>query len=310
MAVGGFDLVFFQHAEAFATDGAVTGHGDDGTEWRREVELAADGEHRVADGLGIESAGVHAPEQLVVGIGEVIFFIMGRVELIDAAADDALDELFEAPTIGDELLGQMIEQLRMRWGCAAGTEVVHGLDEASAEEPVPDAIHDDACGERVVGRSDPISEFEPSAVAFGNVELLTMSEDFRQSTRHCIGFVVDAATDEKRAVSDDFEAAAGALAGVWAAHAWGAAIDGWRGDGSVEHADDLGLQRAVGVEGFDLHLDLFGFGDEPHDLEAGHLRAAAGSAARTWAARGECLITLGDERLILRVFALPDLRIE
>src|SRR5438067_9039138 len=67
-------------------------------------------------------------------------------------------KLFEAPAVLDEFDGEPVQQLRMGRTLAARPEVVRRADEALTEVPLPDAIDDDACRERVLRRGDPVGK--------------------------------------------------------------------------------------------------------------------------------------------------------
>ena len=54
----------------------------------------------------------------------------------------------------------------MRWLSAERSEVARRIDETDAKMPCPQAIDGDAGGERIVGVSDPLREFESSTRAF------------------------------------------------------------------------------------------------------------------------------------------------
>ena len=47
---------------------------------------------------------------------------------IGAGKDDLTNQFFGRPSIADEILGEVVEQLRIGWLVAHGTEVVDGAD--------------------------------------------------------------------------------------------------------------------------------------------------------------------------------------
>ncbi len=78
---------------------------------------------------------------------------------------------------------------------ALGAEVVHAFDEAGSEELLPEAVHGDACGERVLLREEPLCEIE------ARVGLLLWQgwEHFGGCSRHLVlRFVVLAALHDVR----------------------------------------------------------------------------------------------------------------
>ena len=52
----------------------------------------------------------------------------------------------------------------MGWGFATEAEVIGAADQAIAEVSLPDAIDDHPRGEGVIGVSEPMGEFETTAV--------------------------------------------------------------------------------------------------------------------------------------------------
>ena len=122
-----------------------------------KVQLAACRQHRVADLLGVQTARIEAPEVLV-----------GRIRLrrpgghaavcglpVGGGEQNLALQALQAPAAGEETLRQVVEQLRMRRRLAEPAEIVRGLDEAAAEQVVPDAVGDHARGQRVVLPGQP-----------------------------------------------------------------------------------------------------------------------------------------------------------
>ena len=71
-----------------------------------------------------------------------------------------LDEAFRVPAVVHEVDGEPVEQLGVGWVFALCAEVGGRSHEAGAEEHLPDAIHGDAGGERVLAHGDPVGEAE------------------------------------------------------------------------------------------------------------------------------------------------------
>jgi hypothetical protein len=78
-------------------------------------------------------------------------------------------ERLEAPAVGEEALGEVVEEFRMGGAFAVVAEVGGGGDEAAAEVVVPEAVDDDAGGEGVTIVGEPAGELE-AGFAFGGVE--------------------------------------------------------------------------------------------------------------------------------------------
>ena len=130
-------------------------------------DLAGDGEHGVADLLGIEAARGDVPEQAVLGIGELRLRGDGirRGLHVGRAGDDEAVELLETPSIFHEPLREPVEQLGVRGLLAERAEVARIHREAVAEVELPHAVHDDARGERILRLGEPACERAAAARA-------------------------------------------------------------------------------------------------------------------------------------------------
>ena len=79
-------------------------------------------------------------------------------QLVGPGLDDHPHQVFHVMTVDPEVLGQGLEQFRVG-GRIGGAEVVHGIDDALAQEPVPNPI-DKGFGEIGVGH-DPLGQLHP-----------------------------------------------------------------------------------------------------------------------------------------------------
>ncbi len=60
--------------------------------------------------------------------------------------------------MGDELTNQLVEQFRMARWVVLGTEAVHGVDQADAEEVMPQAIDGGPGEPGIVAAGDPLGQ--------------------------------------------------------------------------------------------------------------------------------------------------------
>ena len=88
---------------------ALAGAGDGRADRRLRGEPAADKEHGVAQGLGIQPASAHPPDEGVVGIDLEVVRIVRRVEPVGPAEDDPADQPLDRPAVGHEIDGQGVE---------------------------------------------------------------------------------------------------------------------------------------------------------------------------------------------------------
>ena len=79
---------------------------------------------------------------------------------VGGGRDDLFDEALHVPAVLHEIDGEPVEQFGVARLLALRAEVGGGGDEAGAEEDLPEAIHLDARGERVLAHRDPVGEAE------------------------------------------------------------------------------------------------------------------------------------------------------
>src|SRR5205085_11085678 len=135
-------------------------------------EQAANVQRGVANHFSIEAESRAASEQAILRIGLEFFWSNARVLAVGGGSDDEANRMFNIPSrlrgtaavrIQDtiaEFAGEPIEQFRMGGPFALGAEIIGGLDQASAEELLPEPIHFDPGCERVLGTDEPTREIE------------------------------------------------------------------------------------------------------------------------------------------------------
>ena len=82
---------------------------------------------------------------------------------IGGGRDDEFEELLGIPTGFAEFNSEPVEEFGVAGGGAHDTEVFSGVDEALAEDFLPEAVDGDARGEGVGGVGDPLGESEAIA---------------------------------------------------------------------------------------------------------------------------------------------------
>ena len=68
--------------------------------------------------------------------------------------------MFHVPTGADEFGGEPVEEFGVGGGVALHAKVARRADEAGAEELLPETVHGDAGGERILRIDDPVGEIE------------------------------------------------------------------------------------------------------------------------------------------------------
>ena len=106
------------------------------------VELPADEQQRIANGLGIEPGRGSPPEKPIVAVGVESGLVGRGGGLVHGTRHDQLVDRFQLPAIADQLVREVIEQLRMRWPFATNAEIARRGHDAPPHMMLPKAIHD------------------------------------------------------------------------------------------------------------------------------------------------------------------------
>ncbi len=164
------------------------------------IEVSGDGEESISEGFEVEALAVEAAEVVIIGVGGECGGVVWFGGLLEGLGeDDGAVEGFDGPVFGDELGGEVIEQVLLEGFGSTDTEVTGGGDERSAEVPGPDSIDDDAGGEGVVGVGDGLGEFE-SAAAMGEGGGVGAGEGGEEAARDFIAGVIGVAAEEDAGV--------------------------------------------------------------------------------------------------------------
>src|SRR5262245_11054191 len=149
-----------------------------------QIELAADLEHGMEDGLGIEPLTVGTPEKRIVRVGFGVFRIVSDRLSVSGASDYQAMEFFERTTrlffltrnlslprgagrcFGKEFSCQPVEQLWMTWRSSHSTKVTRGIYDATSEMIMPDPVDDGTPGEWVFRIAQPFRESRPAPAVF------------------------------------------------------------------------------------------------------------------------------------------------
>jgi hypothetical protein len=128
---------------------------------RHRIQRAADQEHRIAQDLGLQPLRPATPEQPIVGVLRGAGGIVSGILPISGAGDDQPMDRLEPPAAGRELVGEPLQQLRMRGPLAADAEVADGAHQALPEVVLPDPVDHHAGQERagpLVQVGDPVRQ--------------------------------------------------------------------------------------------------------------------------------------------------------
>ena len=119
------------------------------------VQLAGDQQQRVAHRFGFEPAAVHPAQIQILAVELQRLRRRLRRLLISGRKHHCSVHGFDRPTRGNELIGQIIEQLRMCRRLTELAEIVWRADEPLAEMMLPDPIHHHPGRRRIVGTGNP-----------------------------------------------------------------------------------------------------------------------------------------------------------
>ena len=166
----------------------------DGVATLDQIELARDGQERVAHGLKVKPAAIHFPKQSILRVDLGKAAVVAAL-LIGVGKQDQSMEFFERPTVVDEPGRQIIEQFGVGRRIGAHAEITGRADQSGAEMDQPGAIDDHARGQRIVPTGDGSGEFQPSA-AFLKRFTIRSGNDLKKLSRHLRPGVIRIAADE------------------------------------------------------------------------------------------------------------------
>ncbi len=95
-----------------------------------------------------------------------------------------------------EIAGERVEQFRMGRQRAANAEIARRIDQALAEQVVPNAVDPHARGERVVATRDVVRKFKPTAAVLERFGFVVGSERGEETALGVRAAVAGASTEE------------------------------------------------------------------------------------------------------------------
>ena len=114
----------------------------------------------VPDNLRLESAGITLPPITIFWIQGHVLLVVRRTHPIGVTHHDLLVESFECPSIGNQIMGEIIEEMRMSGLTSLETKVINGFHDAPPKMMMPEPVNNDPRKEvscTVVHISDPLS---------------------------------------------------------------------------------------------------------------------------------------------------------
>ena len=123
-------------------------------------EQSTDEERVVADEFALNAKARTAGVEEILGITFEQWRRDARALAIGRAGDELLERAFHVPAGLHEIDGEPVEHFLMRGQVALRAEILGRAHESLAEANLPEAIHRDARGERMLGLHEPLREAE------------------------------------------------------------------------------------------------------------------------------------------------------
>ena len=130
---------------------------------RGQVQRAGSGENGVANRFTFEALHPHVRKQPVVRIHLSRPLIRDARQAIRVRQHHLAVHRFHRPAAFAEAPGQVVEKLRVRWPVAGLAEIVDRPHQSLAEMMLPDAVHHDARGQRIIRTEQRLGQFQASA---------------------------------------------------------------------------------------------------------------------------------------------------
>ena len=106
------------------------------------------------------------PEILVFWIDPGGTFPLLTLLLVGCREQDQPVQVLDAPSRVDQLGRQPVQQLWVRWGSPHGSKVIRCGNDAVTHVVMPEPVHEDASGERVLGGGEPVGQCPAAAGGF------------------------------------------------------------------------------------------------------------------------------------------------
>ena len=155
----------------------------------RRIQHSADSKNRIPDRFCIQCLARKSPQQNVRGISLKVAFMIIAGQLVRPTEHDRAMQRFDIPACFHKPRGQPVEQFRMRWQLATRSEVTGCRHKATAKVPLPDAIHEHACGQRIGRSSQPFDQLTSTA-SCRRLRNFIAAQYFQKSTRHFIAGLI------------------------------------------------------------------------------------------------------------------------
>ena len=134
--------------------GGQRGHNRTATDG--SIQRARRSVYRVPQSLGLQSATLHFPEQVVVRIdGQVTFGPELALLPVGGRIHDQTVQILDVPAVGHKSGGQPVQQFGVRRRLSHGTKVIGSLYDASTEVPLPDPVHKHPGCQRMIRTRQP-----------------------------------------------------------------------------------------------------------------------------------------------------------
>jgi len=137
-------------------------------------------EDGVANGFGIKSAAVHAPEKAVFAVDFRISEIVLRGLAVGGAGDDQAVKLFEGAAVALQFECEPIEEFGVSGNASHATEVVGGIDDADPEMELPETIGDGTPNDGIAMIAKPASESRAATGIIAGLFDLDLSGEVRE----------------------------------------------------------------------------------------------------------------------------------
>ena len=131
------------------------------------VQPAGDPENGIPEGVRIHPSQGKTGQEEIVGVSLQGMPSGSRLLPVGGGSHDQAVQGLETPTAVHELAGQPVQQLGMGWPRSGASEVAGRAHQPHAEVMLPDAVHHDPGGQRMVGLGQPLGQREAPPGGFG-----------------------------------------------------------------------------------------------------------------------------------------------
>ena len=160
------------------------------------IQLTTDCQHGVTNGLGIQPAARIAPVPAIVRVLPQIVLLVDTIQLVGPRLHDQPVKVFYGPARINKFCCDPVKQLGVGRRISPGSKITWRVDNSFPEVPLPDAVDEHACCQRVGIPGQPLGKLpSPASTTVGRDQVT--AENLEEATGNYVLIAGAGAMDER-----------------------------------------------------------------------------------------------------------------